>query len=48
MTQLVFPACSWCQEPCDVPENTRTCDCDNHEGDETTYCSRSCKVAAHG
>lgn len=48
MNDLLLPVCDWCQEPCEVPENTRHCDCPNHDGEEAVYCSRSCKVAAHG
>lgn len=40
--------CEWCRLPISDPEKARVCDCPRHDGEEVQFCSRSCKVAAHG
>jgi len=44
---VIFPRCDWCGRDCTVPEDTRRCECRAHEGEELTFCGKSCKVAAH-
>jgi hypothetical protein len=48
MPELLPDDCAWCGAECIDADQTETCDCPVHEGEDATYCRRSCKLAHHG
>jgi hypothetical protein len=42
-----LPVCEWCRLDCENDYTVCHCSCPNHDGETATFCSPSCKAAAH-